>query len=359
MVFRREFRQDNLTMSMDLRHHNSFTNDIIIVDGFWGGGKSVVTSLVGSLSRVEKKKVEHVYEYVSITHAAGKMKADAAAVFLQIYADLSQYNNLIGREVNLRWADDSGFRNNPGSTKYLRRLFSRDGDLIPIKINAENIALLIASHKLLTTSEILYDAFGSRLKLIEVVRHPVHLFYNTRDYLSVFDRPREFDLAWDLNGVKIPVFAKNWATEFADASIADRALLTIARVKKATVESIDQITLSGKPILVLSFENTVLDPQTALLQLESFLGRTRTKFTKRVLRHQALPRTQISAGKSTSSFSFNSKSSMTERQIYEQITESITKNASPYAIKEFQDAISLYNSRWPSPLAELESSWSK
>jgi hypothetical protein len=346
-------------MNMGLKHFNSFTNDIIVVDGFWGGGKSVVTSMVGSLSRVEKKKIEHVYEYVSLTHAAGKMDTDAAAVFLQIYADLSQYNNLIGREVNLRWADDSGFRNNPGSSKYLRRLFSQDGDLIPNKINSENIALLIASHKLLTTSEILYDSFKSRLKLIEVVRHPVHLFYNTRDYLSVFDRPREFDLAWDFNGVKIPVFAKSWAAEFAGASIADRALLTIARVQKAMIESIDQITLSGKPILVLSFENTVLDPQTALLQLESFLGRTRTKFTKRVLRHQALPRTQISAGKSTSSFSFNSKSSMTERQIYEQITESITKSASPYAIKEFQDAISLYNSRWPSPLAELESSWSK
>ena len=83
-------------MSLDFKHFNSFTNDIIVVDGFWGGGKSVITSLIGSLERVEKKKVEHIYEYVCIANSAGKIDEDAAKAFLKIYADLSQYNNLIG-----------------------------------------------------------------------------------------------------------------------------------------------------------------------------------------------------------------------------------------------------------------------
>ena len=56
-------------MSSDLKHFNSFTNDIIVVDGFWGGGKSVVTSIVGSMTGVEKKKVEHIYEYVCIANS--------------------------------------------------------------------------------------------------------------------------------------------------------------------------------------------------------------------------------------------------------------------------------------------------
>ena len=71
-------------MNLDLKHFNSFTNDIIVVDGFWGGGKSVVTSIIGSMARVEKKKVEHVYEYVCIAHSTGKMNTDAAGAFLKI-----------------------------------------------------------------------------------------------------------------------------------------------------------------------------------------------------------------------------------------------------------------------------------
>lgn len=346
-------------MNLELKHFNSFTNDIIVVDGFWGGGKSVVTSIVGSLAGVEKKKVEHVYEYVCIAHSAGKMNSDAAMAFLKIYADLSQYNNLIGREVNLRWGDDSGFRNNPGSIAYLKRLFHKGGDSVADTINSKNLALLIASHELLSVSNLLFESYGPRLKLIEVVRHPIHLFNNVRDYTAAFERSREFTLSFDFEGTKIPWFAESWAKEFAEASITDRALLSIARMQNSMIKAIEQLSSTSKPILVLAFESTVLDPQSALTQLEQFLGRTRTTRTDRVLRQQALPRTKISAGKSTSSFSFNPKTSVTEVQIYEQIVENINNTGTATAIKEFYDAISIYDSLWSSPLAELDSSWFK
>lgn len=124
-------------MNLELKHYNSFTNDVIIVDGFWGGGKSVVTSIVGSLSGVEKKKVDGIYEYICITHSVGKMSDDAAETLLKIYADHTQYNNLIGREVNLRWSDDTGLRNNPGSLAYFGRLFHRGGDSVIDVINSK------------------------------------------------------------------------------------------------------------------------------------------------------------------------------------------------------------------------------
>ena len=344
-------------MNLDLKHFNSFSNDIIVVDGFWGGGKSVVTSLIGSMTGVEKKKVEHVYEYVCIAHGAQKMDHDAATAFLKIYADLSQYNNLIGREVNLRWSDDSGLRNNPGSFAYLGRLFQSDGDGVAEKISRENLALLIASHELLSVSDLLYDAYGTRLKLIEVVRHPIHLFNNVRDYTATFERLREFTLSFELNGVKVPWFAASWAEEFCCSSIADRALLSIARMQDMMIKSIEQIQSTAKPLLVLSFEDTVLDPENAIRQLENFLNRTRTKHTTKVLQKQMLPRKQISVGKATSSFSFTSKAEDSEPEIYQKVVAEISTSGSASAIAEFKSAIDQYNKRWPSPLAELERSW--
>jgi len=344
-------------MNLELKHLNSFTNDIIVVDGFWGGGKSIITSMIGSLAGVEKKKVEHVYEYVCIAYAAKKMNHDAAVAFLKIYADLSQYNNLIGREVNLRWSDDSGFRNNPGSLTYFKRLFHPGGDEIAAKISDENLALLIASHELLSVSDLLFDAYGERLKLIEVVRHPVHMFNNVCSYIATFERAREFTLSFEFNGEKIPWFAQSWAQEFANSSIADRALLSIARMQQSMLSSIDQIGSDDRPFLVLSFENVVLKPVESLKKLEEFLNRNRTRRTKKVFKQQGLPRNSISAGKATSTFSFNTDSAANEAEVYNQVADEIRESGTASAIGEFKLAIAEYNKRWPSPLADLEASW--
>jgi hypothetical protein len=341
-------------MNLDLKHFNSFTNDIIVVDGFWGGGKSVVTSIIGSMARVEKKKVEHVYEYVCIAHSTGKMNTDAASAFLKIYADLSQYNNLIGREVNLRWSDDSGLRNNPGSLTYLKRLFHPGGDSIADQISERNLALLIASHELISVSDLLYESYGSRLKLVEVVRHPVYLFNNVRDYTAKFERTREFTLSFEVSGVKVPWFAADWADEFVSSSITDRALLSIARMQSEMFGSIDSINAAQKPILVLSFENTVLQPEDSIEKLENFLNRPRTRRTNRVLRQQNLPRKQISAGKATSSFSFTSNSASSEHETYKKVFKEIEAGGSLSAINEFRSAVNSYNLRWPSQLNEFE-----
>ena len=344
-------------MNLDLKHFNSFTNDIIVVDGFWGGGKSVITSLIGSMTGVEKKKVEHVYEYVCIAHSTGKMNSDAAIAFLKIYADLSQYNNLIGREVNLRWSDDSGLRNNPGSLTYLKRLFHPGGDSVAEQISKENLALLIASHELIAVSDLLYESYGSRLKLIEVVRHPMHLFNNVRDYIATFERAREFTLSFEVNGVKVPWFAAQWADEFVNSSVTDRALLSIARMQNEMIDAIDLIDAAQKPLLVLSFESTVLQPQDSINRLEKFLDRQSTRRTKQVLKQQRLPRQQISVGKATSSYSFTSSGSSSETETYKKISSEIQANGSASAIAEFRSAVSTYNSRWPSQLNELEKLW--
>jgi hypothetical protein len=160
-----------------------------------------------------------------------------------------------------------------------------------------------------------------------------------------------------LNGVKIPWFAASWAEEFAKASITDRALLSVARMQDSMLKSIDEINAAGQPMLVVSFEDSVLNTEKSIKLLEQFLDRPRTKRTKRVLKQQNLPRTQISAGKATSSFSFNSDSLTSEAEIYKKITNEITATGSPSAVQEFKSAISKYNLCWPSPLTALEDTW--
>jgi hypothetical protein len=123
------------------------------------------------------------------------------------------------------------------------------------------------------------------------------------------------------------------------------------------INAVDSINTAQKPLLVLSFENTVLQPQDSINKIETFLGRQSTRRTKRVLRQQNLPRKQISAGKATSSYSFTSSKSSSEIEIYKKIVAEIQTSGSASAIAEFRTAVSTYNSRWPSQLNELEILW--
>jgi hypothetical protein len=216
------------------------------------------------------------------------------------------------------------------------------------------LALLIASHELISVSDLLYESYGSRLKLVEVVRHPVHLFNNVRDYTAKFERTREFTLSFEVSGVKVPWFAADWADEFVSSSITDRALLSIARMQSEMFSSIDSINAAQKPLLVLSFENTVLRPEDSIEKLENFLNRPRTRRTNRVLRQQNLPRKQISAGKATSSFSFTSNSASSEHETYKKVFKEIEDGGSLSAVNEFRSAVNAYNLRWPSQLNEFE-----
>ncbi|MFM8663287.1 MAG: hypothetical protein ACKODI_05495, partial [Acidimicrobiaceae bacterium] len=179
------------------------------------------------------------------------------------------------------------------------------------------------------------------------------------DYTATFERAREFTLSFEVDGVKVPWFAAKWADEFVDSSVTDRALLSIARMQTDMINAIDSINTAQKPLLVLSFENTVLQPHDSINRLEKFLGRQSTRRTKRVMKQQNLPRKQISVGKATSSYSFNSSGSSPENEIYKEILGEIQASGSASAIIEFRSAISTYNSRWPSQLSELEKLWAE
>ncbi|MFM8504928.1 MAG: hypothetical protein ACKOBB_07835, partial [Acidimicrobiaceae bacterium] len=147
--------------------------------------------------------------------------------------------------------------------------------------------------------------------------------------------------------------------EFANSSVTDRALLSIARMQGEMTNAIESINSAQKPLLVLPFESTVLQPQDSINRLEKFLGRQSTRRTKRVLNQQNLPRQQISAGKATSSYSFNSSGPSSEGGVYKKILSEIRASGSASAIAEFRSAIDTYNSRWPSQLSELEKLWAE
>jgi hypothetical protein len=334
--------------------NNNLTNDIIIIDGLWGVGKSLLGPIISGMENVEKVKIEYIYEHVATLHYLEKINDDAASWMLKTYADSSQYNNLIGREVNLRWSDDSGLAINPNALVYIKRLFASDGDHKIVEINTNNIALNIMSHLLMLTPTPIFNAYGDRVKIIEIVRHPLYMVKHWCAYLERFDSPREFTVSFNYKNEKVPWFAKGWEYEYIKANTVDKALLCISRLYSLLDSETEKAISNGNNILTISFENLVMAHDEPLKKIESFLGRKHYPKLSELLRKQKIPRKTISQGKGHASYGWNMDSDKSEAQVYEQNLKYIKNNGTSENVNNFLKLIESYNIKYPSILAKFQ-----
>ena len=339
-----------------LKKIKPFSNDIVLVDGLWGTGKSIIAPIVGAMDGLEKQKIEAMFEHLCILSYLKKIDDDAVDALLNIYADKSQYYNLIGREVNLRWNDDTGPKNNPNSFRYFKRLFRKDGDSIVDEINQKNLALHLMTHMVLPVSEPLIKGFGGRLKIIEIVRHPVYMVQHWYSYLSNFDHHREFSISFEYNGQKVPWFASSWKDKYVGMTVMDRALSSIIFMYSMLLESLDSLNLDNQKIFVTSFESFVMNTKDELVKLESFLGRSHDKNIKKILKQQKIPREQLLQGKGHAGYGWTETKADSEKDAYNNELKLIQTKASDAVLSEFNNLIQNYNKRWPSILSKYHES---
>lgn len=338
---------------MQVRKFRPFTCDVVVVDGMWGVGKTAVTSVIGSMPRVEKMRIDLVHEYACILHHLGRMSVDAARFLISTYADHDQYHNLIGREVNFRPGDASGTGNTPGSTlRYLRRMFAHDGDHVVADINSRNVAHHAVTHQVLPVAGPIFDAFGDRLRMLHVVRHPVHLVRYWRDYLVDLDREREFTLSIDHEGSKVPWWAAPWAARWASMSAIDRTVASLVELYQSIFAAVDARRGDSR-LLVLSFEDVVMRPRPSFAAISSFLGRPLGRRTDDILRRERIPRPTITHGRAFSAHNWASSGEATETEIYAAELALVTEAASADLVGKFMDLIDEYDHRHPCELAGL------
>lgn len=339
---------------MNLEKRNSFTNDILIIDGLWGSGKSMLAPIISGMHDVEKIKIDSIYEYISWLFELGKIEKDAAIWMLGTYVDMSQYHNVIGREVNLRWRDDSGLKFAPDKLKLIKRLFGSEGDHKAEEISSKNIGLCVMSHMLMLAPDLLYPAFNSRVKVIEMVRHPLYMLEHFNAYLSRFDSPREFTMSIYHRGIKVPWFAGSWKDEFVNSSPIERSILCIVRLYRVLFDQIDISRSNGLAVLDVSFEQLVFDPNPVLSSLEAFIGRSHHQSISSILKRQKIPREIIAQGRGHSSYGWvNSGNS--EGDFYLRLFKMAQDCSNAKLLQEFNDLIYLYNMRYPSALSQFES----
>jgi hypothetical protein len=267
-------------------------SEVLFLDGISGTGKTMMGPILSTFERVEIQKLEHIYEYVCALRAINRIEEDAAQVLIGMYLDLTCYNLSISRETNFRWKDLSGVLANPRSWRYFKRLLERDGAAAVERIRKDRPIVQILSHQALGIGLPLFQTLGERLKVIEMVRHPLNLVEHWASFMDWVGREARDFTVWIRYGEDhLPWFALGWEETFLSSNAMDRAIHCLLWLNKRMNNTLATLTeRQRQQVLIIPFEHFVLQPDPFIARIESLLDTKITPLTRRELRRQKVPR---------------------------------------------------------------------
>ena len=159
-----------------IKKKNTFNNKVVFVNGFSASGKTMVAPIISSMQNVESLIYPYEIEWISSIYYCDGIEKNFYLEFLKQYADHTVYNQMMGRNSNLRPSDISSILQSRKKFLYLMRLFKKGDNLVPNKIIKDNPIINYTSSHLLFFINDIGEAFKKRVLFIETVRSPLYMF---------------------------------------------------------------------------------------------------------------------------------------------------------------------------------------
>ena len=287
-------------MSVKFCKKNQLLSELLIIDGLWGVGKSVITELISVFDSMECWKINLPFDNIPHLYAKGSIEKDAATALIANIFDEITYSVSISRSVNFRYKDATSIFNHPKKYDYILRLLEHGGDDSLKKIGKNKMIIPIATHIAVSDNDLFFRALGERCKIIRCVRHPVLMIDHWANYIGRCQTdPREFTLKINYNGESIPFFAEGWENEYLKANDFERSIKSISLLTDSYNKNFDRMKkkYGEGSVLEISFEEAVKNTDSILSSISKFIGRDiNNKVYKKVKKKQCLPRSTIDSG---------------------------------------------------------------
>jgi len=212
---------------------------------------------------------------------------------LNLLVDTKCYDGMISREVNFRYNDLSGAFNNKVFLKYFRQIFMSDGDNVLERIENEKPVPCFITHQIFSCKDSLFNAFGSRINIIEMTRHPLFLVDHWLSYQDRIGKHiRDLTVCKTHNNYIYPWYADSWKVEYHELNDFERVLSSISYLMIYVYEHTKNPKFNNQ-ILVIPFEHFVLNPDIWLKLMHEKFDLNETNNTKKVMQDQMIPRRSL------------------------------------------------------------------
>jgi len=293
----KEIVSDDILASRD----DILLENLILVDGQAGCGKSLFSAIVAAMERVELLNYSTELENLCALKYLNKITSDAVEAMIRIQMDLVIYETMMSRKANFRPSDVSSVFRNANWFTYLKRLFQKGDEVIPARIKKEKPILHFATHNLLAFSEPIFSSLGDKVAVIEVVRHPLYMLIqqtlNQINQLEQLGTARQFHLFIKHGDLQVPFWNYGQEELYINSNPVERAIYEMQKLSELTENYKKQKhEWNDRKVLTIPFEPFVLDPWPYLKKIEDLLGSKITSKTKRIIKKQNVPRKKISDG---------------------------------------------------------------
>ncbi|NOI60405.1 hypothetical protein [Vibrio coralliilyticus] len=280
--------------NIELIRKNRLANEIIFADGIGSSGKGMLSHIIASFERVEKQRNDMIFDTIPRMYDLGKISKDAAVVLMQTEADQQLYHTMMSRAVNFRPTDSTGVTKNPFPMRYFKRLFMREGDDVVKRIHNERPIFNQAPHDALKNSQLLFDTFGDKLKIVYIVRNPVELVHDweRRGFGNrIGVDPREFQFSYEYGDDIVPLYAQGWEDEYHSISSVDRNIMMVKHHYYNNLTAYQNLEEKyQKNVLIITFDELVSNPFAVSENIADFMCTKTTRWTKKIIAREGCPR---------------------------------------------------------------------
>lgn len=284
--------QEMLSPAQDFAFSRSkdFGNDILIIDGLGGSGKSMLAAALMGYQRLEPVSVFIYLDYVAAMHRMGRLDTRDAVSMVRFMLDLRIYENMAGREVNYRQSDVSSIHKTPRADELIDRLTLPDGQDNLERLQSSRSIQHVMTHTSMTNAALFDASFGNRLTFIEIARNPVFCCRHIASYAPRYGTdPRDFTPWITTDGNEVPWYAVELQQDFIEMNRFDKAINLIDQCKKMTKKNIEGHNFTGRYLKVF-FEDFVRDPTSLFDELNPRLGSNDEAVTTDILSDLNIPR---------------------------------------------------------------------
>ena len=154
--------QNGTKIVMKFSKSAQLSSELLVIDGLWGCGKSVVMQLLSVFDSMESCTIDYLYDYIPDFSQSQSMTRDAAVCLIRSKFDDLTYQKCISRSVNFRYKDQTSIFKHPKKYQYLLRLLQNGGDQSLNNINANKLIIPIFKHLSSTNNDLFHMALGER-----------------------------------------------------------------------------------------------------------------------------------------------------------------------------------------------------
>ncbi len=268
----------------------SFLKNLILVTGTHTSGKSMVSPIVASFKGVEILRKIYTLDQLAILTNFNKIKKDTSIFLAKNILDFSYYEQLIGRNLNFRYEDETGIYQSKDPRLYEKRIFKPRGPDVLKQHEKKNTHMLLDTHDGLWFHDFWYSIDIKNLKIISIFRNPVDMV-NSWINLDLGLAEKQI-----LNQIPLVKSKKNlkpfYYYKFINDLKSNKYDVVVDMVGECflnDLKSYEKIKYK-KNILRFEFNNFAQNTNKVIKEISSFLKLDASKFTKKIMIKERLPR---------------------------------------------------------------------